>query len=74
MLEVVHLSKTYSAGQRATLAVADLHFTVRANEFVSIVGLSGCGKPTLLRMIAGLLPGGPCSSIRCTVWRAWIRC
>jgi NitT/TauT family transport system ATP-binding protein len=29
-------------------------FTVRANEFVSIVGHSGAGKTTLLRCIAGL--------------------
>ncbi len=34
----------------------DVSFEVRANEIVSIVGRSGCGKTTLLRCIAGLLP------------------
>lgn len=32
----------------------DLRFDVREREFVSIVAPSGCGKTTLLRMIAGL--------------------
>lgn len=34
----------------------DVSFEVRANEIVSIVGRSGCGKTTLLRCIVGLLP------------------
>lgn len=34
----------------------DVSFEVSANEIVSIVGRSGCGKTTLLRCIAGLLP------------------
>lgn len=37
------------------MAIADLHFSIAANEFVSIVGPSGCGKTTMLRIIAGLL-------------------
>jgi NitT/TauT family transport system ATP-binding protein len=34
----------------------DVTFEVEANEIVSIVGRSGCGKTTLLRCVAGLLP------------------
>ncbi len=34
----------------------DLSLAVEDDEFVSIVGTSGCGKTTLLRSIAGLLP------------------
>jgi NitT/TauT family transport system ATP-binding protein len=42
------------------LALLDVTFQVRKNEFFSIVGPSGCGKTTLLRCIAGLtdLSGG----------------
>jgi NitT/TauT family transport system ATP-binding protein len=34
----------------------DVSFEVGANEIVSLVGRSGCGKTTLLRCVAGLLP------------------
>ena len=33
----------------------DIALSVREHEFVCIVGASGCGKTTLLRLIAGLL-------------------
>lgn len=34
-------------------AVADVEVTVRGGEIVCIVGASGCGKSTVLRMVAG---------------------
>jgi NitT/TauT family transport system ATP-binding protein len=37
-------------------ALADVNFSVRKNEFISIIGPSGCGKTTLLKMIDGLIP------------------
>lgn len=36
-------------------ALADISCTVRSGEFVCIVGASGCGKSTILRIIAGLV-------------------
>jgi len=55
MLDIVNLSKYYSNtdGERV-LAVSDLFLQVNRNEFVCIVGSSGCGKTTTLRLVAGL--------------------
>lgn len=51
MLTLEHLSKTYADGTRA---LADINLTVRRSEIVALIGGSGCGKTTLLRLIAGL--------------------
>ncbi|MGO4572535.1 ABC transporter ATP-binding protein [Microvirga sp. 2TAF3] len=51
MLELEHLSKTYADGTRA---LADINLSVREGEIVALIGGSGCGKTTLLRLIAGL--------------------
>ena len=37
-----------------TLAVDDVSLDVRENEFLTLLGASGCGKTTLLRLMAGL--------------------
>ena len=51
MLSFEHLSKTYADGTRA---LSDINLTVRESEIVALIGGSGCGKTTLLRLIAGL--------------------
>jgi NitT/TauT family transport system ATP-binding protein len=38
-----------------TEALSDITLTVRPGEFVSLVGTSGCGKSSLLRIASGLL-------------------
>jgi spermidine/putrescine transport system ATP-binding protein len=50
MLELDGLEKRFGN----TVAVADVSFSVLKGEFVAIMGASGCGKTTTLRMIAGL--------------------
>nr|MCR5033478.1 ATP-binding cassette domain-containing protein [Lachnospiraceae bacterium] len=51
MLEVKHLTKRYE--QRDV--VSDVSFFLGDAERVSIQGESGCGKTTLLQMLAGLI-------------------
>jgi len=48
---------TFSSSHGPVNALEDVDFETREGEFVSIIGPSGCGKTTLLRAIAGLLPG-----------------
>lgn len=42
-------------GQRH-VAVRDFNLAIRENEFLCVVGASGCGKSTVLSSIAGFLP------------------
>src|SRR5262245_38854415 len=46
-----HVSKTFPSG---VVAVRDLSLTVNDGELLVIMGASGCGKTTTLRLIAGL--------------------
>lgn len=51
--------KEFHSGKRTMVAVEDVTMSVRANEFITIVGTSGCGKSTFLNMAAGLIePSG----------------
>ena len=50
MLEVKNLSKEFNGHQ----ILRDISFTLKDGEIMTIVGPSGAGRPTLLRIIAGL--------------------
>ena len=52
------LANLFGAALRDTAAIAvdDVHLAVREAEVVGLVGESGCGKTTLGRLVAGLLP------------------
>ncbi len=55
-LSVRHVSKSYDNGEQdSTLVLDDISFEVKDGEFLGILGVSGCGKTTLLKIIAGLI-------------------
>jgi osmoprotectant transport system ATP-binding protein len=51
MINVKHLSKTYGA----TRAVEDISFEIRQGEKFILLGISGCGKTTTLKMLNRLI-------------------
>ena len=45
----------FTSRHRETLALTDINLGIRKQEFVTLVGQSGCGKTTMLRILAGLI-------------------
>ena len=50
MLEVKHISKKYKGRQ----ILSDISFSAAPGECVAIAGVNGCGKTTLLSILAGI--------------------
>lgn len=55
ILVVEGIEKTYLGRDGVLRALRDISFEVEAGEFVTLLGRSGCGKTTLLRILGGLL-------------------
>ena len=57
LLRAVGISKTYRTPDHlGRLVLEKIDFTLRDGEIVAILGKSGAGKSTFLRILAGLLP------------------
>ena len=55
LIEVEHVFKTYPAADRGDrLVLEDVNFRLVPGEIVAVLGKSGSGKSTFLRIIAGL--------------------
>ena len=54
-IEIEGLHKTYASRNGRVAALADVTFSIKQNEFVTLVGPSGCGKSTLLKLIGALI-------------------
>ncbi|WP_300392596.1 ABC transporter ATP-binding protein [Fusobacterium sp.] len=51
VLELENISFSYDGGIQL---LKDISFSLEKNEFLSIVGSSGCGKSTIIKLIAGI--------------------
>lgn len=59
-IELEHVSYTYPtpAGEDIP-ALSDVSFTIKEGEFIGIMGQTGCGKTTMIQLMAGLFkPSG----------------
>jgi nitrate/nitrite transport system ATP-binding protein len=56
MLDLKDLKKVYPTPMGDYVVLENLNLQIRKEEFVTIIGHSGCGKTTMLSMIAGLNP------------------
>lgn len=53
-LQFSQLHKAYATPKGPLTVVKDFNLTLKKGEFVSLIGHSGCGKSTVLTMVAGL--------------------
>ncbi len=54
MLQLKKIIKDYPSGDETVHALKGIDISFRENEFVSVLGQSGCGKTTMLNIIGGL--------------------
>src|SRR5690606_35054763 len=53
-LQVQQVNKVFTRDNVSNQVLADLNLTVKRAEYISIIGHSGCGRSTLLNILAGL--------------------
>jgi nitrate/nitrite transport system ATP-binding protein len=54
-LELVNVSKGFGEGKSRTEVLHNINLKIEEGEFVAIVGFTGSGKTTMVKMMAGLL-------------------
>lgn len=54
-LELSHLGITFDTDKGPFCALKDVALKIEQGEFISLIGHSGCGKSTVLNLVAGLL-------------------
>ena len=54
MIRLVDACRTYKDGNDEVYALDHVNLEIKANEFVSIMGVSGAGKTTLLNVLGGM--------------------
>src|SRR5207248_3532244 len=51
-----NVTKLYRSRRESIAAVSNINIDLAPGEFVSLIGPDGCGKSTLMSMVAGLIP------------------
>ncbi|HEY0353527.1 MAG TPA: ATP-binding cassette domain-containing protein, partial [Enterovirga sp.] len=51
-LQIDHVGITFSRGGASTEVLRDVNLKIGKGEYVSIIGHSGCGKSTVLNIVA----------------------
>ncbi|MCZ6549399.1 MAG: ABC transporter ATP-binding protein [Deltaproteobacteria bacterium] len=54
-IQTRNLRKIYDTAERQVHALEDINLEIEDGEFICLVGLSGCGKTTLLNILAGFI-------------------
>jgi putative ABC transport system ATP-binding protein len=54
LVKLDHVSKSYQSGEVLTEVLRDVNLVIDKNEFLVVLGVSGCGKTTLLNLIGAL--------------------
>ncbi|MGL4663823.1 MAG: ATP-binding cassette domain-containing protein, partial [Clostridium butyricum] len=47
--------QTYKSQEGIVTALQNINFDINEGEFICVLGQSGCGKSTMLKLIAGFL-------------------
>lgn len=53
-LKLDRLSKAFGKGAKRSLALNEVSLDIAKGEFIALIGHSGCGKSTVLNLVAGL--------------------
>lgn len=79
MIRAQHINKKFLTQSGDVRGIEDISLEVRRGEFVTVFGPNGCGKSTLVNIVAGLLEAnsgtlssdyGPLAQMRkCYVWQ-----
>jgi osmoprotectant transport system ATP-binding protein len=55
-MSVIEVKNLYKAYDDNNWVLKDVNFTIEAGEFIVMVGASGCGKTTMLKLVNKLIP------------------
>ncbi len=53
-IKIENLTKSFSSAQGIKTPIKDLSLEIRENELTTVIGKSGCGKTTLLKLLSGI--------------------